>query len=826
MMKEIFKNGIITLCSIAVSYIVSVCFLKIVDTILCIGNNVGLSNILYSFISNFIGSSLIVLGIGIIFFLLLFWSEKVARCVGVVLGAFAFICEVGMDVFSLNAGVLLGSELFARPFGETIHTINASVGLWLYVFLILSVVYIVAMFFVSKKVTSFLQRKKTIKKLLIILILLGMSFSWTLHYWQKKSDIPRTENYITHKLTYFLESTFSNFGNTFTHFTFDNKLAYNPNDNKIDVRQTDLNEFVLIHNNRKVIDKLIPLEHENADVEDVLSPFFKESDKKPNIVILVVESLGREWSGNTDLGISYTPFLDSLMNHSLYWSNCLSTTKRSFGAVPTITGSLPHGPKGFQFGNMPDHNSLLSMLKQNGYQTNAFYASDFTFDAIQEYLTAQQIDYMSTGLKQECFDKKNPCLGTYWGYHDEFMFDRSFEIMNDTVKQPYCNLYVTISAHDAINEKNCKMDSILEITRSIISKLPKERQVAELKLEKRIATIVYTDYALRQFFAQYSQREDFQNTIFVITGDHSAELDVKNRLGLYHVPLFIYSPLLSRTGYFKSIVSHCDIAPSIVKLMENKYGVSAPGKVSWIGKGLDTSASFHAKSKILMMDYAHDIGELLYDEYFYFKEKDAVYRVDENLNMEEILNDEILSEMRGKLDIYKYVNNYVYLNNAITTVPINSRGNFKNFVTIQCSDMECVPAPEAGSKNSIKYWLLQNENVVKDYQTTKIRVAVTADMRIEGETWQDKQMSLCILCKDEEGKVQLFSDKIVKFVLDEQVEADKWYKMQISKEIDVAIMKESWISVYVQTPKNTEYWTDNNKLFLKNIKVYIDKNDD
>ncbi len=813
-MKETFKHGIVTLCSIAVSYIVSVCFLKIVDTILCVGNNVGFSDILYSFISNFIGSSLIVLGIGISFFLLLFLSENIARYVGVILGALAFICEVGMDVFSFNAGVLLGSELFARPFGETIHTINASVGLWLYVFLILSVVYIVAMFFVSRKLTIFLQRKKTIKRLLVILILLGIAFSWTLHYWQKKSDIPRKENYKTHKLTYFFESTFSNFGNT---------LAYNPDDNKIDVRQNVLDEFVLIHNNRKVIDKLVPLECGNADVKDVLSPFFKESDKKPNIVILVVESLGREWSGNTDIGVSYTPFLDSLMKHSLYWSNCLSTTKRSFGAVPTITGSLPHGPKGFQFGNMPDHNSLLSMLKQNGYQTNAFYSSDFTFDAIQEYLTAQQIDYMSTGLKQECFDKKNPCLGTYWGYHDEFMFNRSFEIMNDMVKQPYCNLYVTISAHDAINEKNCKMDSILQITRSIISKLANERQVAELKLEKRIATIVYTDFALQQFFAQYSQREDFANTIFIITGDHSAELDVKNRLGLYHVPLFIYSPLLTRTGYFKSVVSHCDITPSISKLMENKYGVSISEKVSWIGDGLDTSASFQAKTKILMMDYAHDIGELLYDEYFYFKEKDAVYHIDENLNMEEIHNDEILKEMQHKLEIYKYVNNYVYLNNVLTTIPINARGKFRNIKTIQCSDMECLPASEAGSMNSIKYWILQNENITGDFLTTKIRIAVTADMRIEGETWQDKQMSLCIFCKDENGKQNLFSDKMVKFVLDEEIGANKWYKMQISKEFDVSTSKNSIISVYVQTPTNTEYWTDDNKLMLKNIKLYIDK---
>ena len=96
-------------------------------------------------------------------------------------------------------------------------------------------------------------------------------------------------------------------------------------------------------------------------------------------------------------------------------------------------------------------------------------------------------------------------------------------------------------------------------------------------------------------------------------------------------------------------------------------------------------------------------------------------------------------------------------------------------------------------------------------------------MRIEGETWQDKQMSLCILCQDESGKRNLFSDKIVKFVLDEEIGANKWYKMQISKEFDVLASKNSIVSVYVQTPTNTEYWTEDNKLMLKNIKLYIDK---
>ena len=186
--------------------------------------------------------------------------------------------------------------------------------------------------------------------------------------------------------------------------------------------------------------------------EDNLSQYFNDSDTKPNVVMIIVESLGNEWMGTNNSISPLMPFLDSLSKKSLYWKNCMSTTLRSFGAVPAITGSVPCGIRGYQFGNMPETNTLLGILKSNGYETNAFYSGEFYFDCVAEYLISQKIDYMSN-FYAEYKNDNDKTKGNYWGFHDEFLFDKSIEILNDK-KSPMFNLFITISTHDDIDENN------------------------------------------------------------------------------------------------------------------------------------------------------------------------------------------------------------------------------------------------------------------------------------------------------------------------------------------------------------------------------------
>src|SRR5690606_4001612 len=109
------------------------------------------------------------------------------------------------------------------------------------------------------------------------------------------------------------------------------------------------------------------------------------------------------------------------------------------------------------------------------------------------------------------------------------------------------------------------------------------------------------DHAVEDFFKAYRKRSDFANTIFIITGDHSMpEIPLQEKIDRYRVPLIIYSPLLKQPHRFENIVSHFDIAPSILAYYRKNYGLKTPAKVAWMGKGLKSTIEINSKSFPLM----------------------------------------------------------------------------------------------------------------------------------------------------------------------------------------------------------------------------------
>jgi uncharacterized sulfatase len=107
------------------------------------------------------------------------------------------------------------------------------------------------------------------------------------------------------------------------------------------------------------------------------------------------------------------------------------------------------------------------------------------------------------------------------------------------------------------------------------------------------ASILYTDEVLREFFDGMSKLPGYENTIFIITGDHRLpELPMDTRIERYHVPLIVYSPKLKAPQSFKAISSHFDIAPSLLAFLSSSQQLQTPADVAWLGTGLDTEPAF------------------------------------------------------------------------------------------------------------------------------------------------------------------------------------------------------------------------------------------
>ncbi|HTI93779.1 MAG TPA: sulfatase-like hydrolase/transferase [Puia sp.] len=381
-------------------------------------------------------------------------------------------------------------------------------------------------------------------------------------------------------------------------------------------------------------EKEYPFLHALDTTSNVLSPFFNKAAAPPNIVIVLVEGLGRAFTNRGAYLGNFTPFLDSLSNKSLYWENFLSSGGRTFAVLPSLTGSLPFGRNGFnELGeNMPPHLSLLSLLKDNGYRTSFYYGGDAHFDNMDLYLKKSQL----TSINDEKtyppgYSRMPSTTGFSWGYGDRELFRRYFEVEKDQ-QQPYANVLLTVATHSPffINEQDLYLKKFEHRMDELGFTETTKRQYRDYQYQ--YASILFMDDALRYFLATYSKRADFKNTIFLITGDHRMpEIPMISKIDRYHVPLIIYSPLLQRTAAFSSVSTHFDITPSLLVWLRNDYHLHIPLYGSWMGSGLDTTRSFRNIHTSPLMQTKNDLVDFVMGEYLL--NANDLYRINSSMQL-------------------------------------------------------------------------------------------------------------------------------------------------------------------------------------------------
>lgn len=444
--------------------------------------------------------------------------------------------------------------------------------------------------------------------------------------------------------------------------------------NKIAFLTTDIIKF---QNEKRALNAFLydredyPLFKPLNKTNNVLSPFFESKAEKPNIVFVVIEGLGGEFvDGNTYSG--FTPYFDSLTNKSLYWKNFISTTGRSFGILPSLLASLPYGEKGFlELTNTPSHLSLISILKANGYQTSYYSGGPSAFDRKINFLEYNGIDKLidennyGSGYEKTIGND----AGFSWGYPDSEIFKKalaSFEVE----KQPRLDIVITLSTHEPFQFPN--KEAYIDKVDNVLSTLRKPEETKDIIVNNKdvFATLLYTDEALKTFLDGYSKRPDYDNTIFIITGDHRLiPIPQKDKLCRFHVPFLIYSPMLKKAETFNSLSSHLDVAPSLLNYLVNNHRFKPLEHVSWFGDGLDTAKAFRNIHKIPLMRYKGSINDYIYNDYMY--SDGELFKINENLGTYKVKEEELSKTVSESLMAFKKLNAYVTQRNKIFPDSLN-----------------------------------------------------------------------------------------------------------------------------------------------------------
>jgi len=554
------------------------------------------------------------------------------------------IIQIGLVQYFNTSLVPLGADLYGYSIADIKQTVGASGGISFQ--LVASFILLIALVLAGLK---FLPGKIKVP-LWLGIMLPGLSLFFLvsgalqeIHGKPFRSDF--ANNLMLNKTDYFFESSY-------THF-------YPPDEEEdiySDAYIGDYGDTKTTTTSFKYIGGSDYPFFREMDDQDVLTPFFNHSETRPDIVIVLVEGLGRAFTNEGAYLGNFTPFLDSLSGKSLYWKNFLSEGGRTFAVLPSLVGSLPFSKNGFlELGSqMPPHASLYNLLKFNGYTTSFYYGGDAAFDNMSLFLKKNHVDEVND-IKSfpQGYIKLPTSNGFSWGYNDKELFRHYLTTRAENEsKSPELNIILTVSSHNPflINDQ----DKYIKKFEQRMDELGFEESKKDIYRNYKLqySSILYTDDALRGFINMYKKRKDFANTIFVITGDHRMpEIPMSSKIDRYHVPLIIYSPLLKRNTQFASISTHFDIAPSILSFLKNSHKLKVPNKASWMGEGLDTARNFRNIHQYPLIQTKTDIIDFVMGEYHL--NGTSLYKMTPDMQEEPVEDRSMYNKLKNAFDNFK-----------------------------------------------------------------------------------------------------------------------------------------------------------------------------
>ena len=383
----------------------------------------------------------------------------------------------------------------------------------------------------------------------------------------------------------------------------------------------------------------------NEEAEKKFSPIHTDEIEKNgrlgqvNVVVLILESFSKEYIGfynqHIDEYKGYTPFLDSLLAESITYTHSFASGRKSIDAMPSVLSSIPMLIEPYIVTPYSTNavSSLAACLKEEGYTTAFFHGAPNGSMGFQAYARSAGFEQY---LGMDEYDGIEAFDGT-WAIWDEEFLQYYARSMNQ-MKQPFMTAVFTASSHHPF-------------------RVPKRYEGVFPKGTQPIHQCVgYTDHALQEFFAYAKQQDWYENTLFVLTADHTNQVSLPEYAtakGLYEVPIAFYSPRWNQ-GNLHNIgaVSQTDIMPSVLAYLGYEKPFFAFGE----------NALTQEKKHPYAVCYNHPVYQLLSDSLllqFDGKQVCAAYNYQDDPMLQHNIVAETNTEEMEKF-LRAYIQQYIY----------------------------------------------------------------------------------------------------------------------------------------------------------------------
>lgn len=283
--------------------------------------------------------------------------------------------------------------------------------------------------------------------------------------------------------------------------------------------------------------------------------------EKRNVVLIFMESTRAESLTPYNKDLDTTPFLDELSRQSLMAERAYAVVPHTSKAlVATVCGVAPPlDTKNTE--SEPDiipARCLGDLLKEQGYRSAWFQSATENFERRRALVNNLGYDdfYPVNEMDKTGFQEVN-----YFGYEDNIMLEPSRKWLEENGKKgPFLASYLTVTPHH---------DYVVP------TRYGTKRYVKDDLVNRYLNILHYEDRFVENLIRQYKDLGLYENTIFVILGDHGEGF---GEHGLYqhdntiyneglHIPLIIHDPKDGLKGRIEKPVDEMDVLPTVADLL-------------------------------------------------------------------------------------------------------------------------------------------------------------------------------------------------------------------------------------------------------------------
>ncbi|MBD5213371.1 MAG: LTA synthase family protein [Bacteroidales bacterium] len=282
---------------------------------------------------------------------------------------------------------------------------------------------------------------------------------------------------------------------------------------------------------------------------------------RPNIVILIVESFSRGYIGalNREINDStfegWTPRMDTLIDKSKSYKHSYANGMKSIDGMPSVLSSIPMMIEPFFLtpASLNDLSSIAGYLGEWGYTSAFFHGAPNGSMGFEAYANHCGFDRY-VGLTEFCESTRHNGMDDFdgtWAIWDEPFLQFFAEELNE-MPQPFVAGVFTASSHHPF-----------KVPDEYAERFPEEGPHPLLKC------IRYADYALGEFFETASKMPWYDNTLFVLTSDHSMVpvlTEYSTDLERYAAPIVFFAPGDSTMQGmdYERVAQQIDILPTVL----------------------------------------------------------------------------------------------------------------------------------------------------------------------------------------------------------------------------------------------------------------------